>query len=379
MFASPLLPLYLSELLGPGGDVELWVGLTFGVSPLLGAVTGPLWGHVADRVGPRAMLQRSLLAIGVAMTLTAFATAAWHVFACRVLFGLLGGFTVSSIAAVTASTPRREMAAALGSFQAAQTLGLVAGPLLGGLLADTIGVRAAFIVAGACFIPPILVVRRFYRDIPAGTLDPGEESTTGSTARPSLFQVLAAAPALLLVMATLYFVNFAEAGLGPLMPLLLGRAGAPAESLATIAGATVSGASLGAAASAYLFGRLAARLGTRRALLPILIGGALCAALLALAAQWWQLAAGRVLLGLVVGGAPTLVYTSAAQLAGNQRGAAMGFVSSAGLLGFASGPLVTSGAARLAHPAVFAVVAGAYCLAAALVGFRRAGSGARRG
>src|SRR5688572_15883737 len=33
VFATPLLPLYLSELLGPGGDVELWVGLTFGISP----------------------------------------------------------------------------------------------------------------------------------------------------------------------------------------------------------------------------------------------------------------------------------------------------------------------------------------------------------
>jgi MFS family permease len=183
--------------------------------------------------------------------------------------------------------------------------------------------------------------------------------------------VLATAPGLLLVMATLYCVNFAEAGLGPLMPLLLGRAGAPAENLATIAGATVSGASLGAAVSALLFGRLASRFGTRRALIPILLGAAVCAAALALAVQWWQLAAGRVLLGLVVGGAPTLVYTAAAQLAGNQRGAAMGFVSSAGLLGFASGPLVTGASARLAPAAVFAVVSVAYCLGAALTALRR--------
>jgi DHA1 family multidrug resistance protein-like MFS transporter len=317
------------------------------------------------------MLQRSILAIGVAMALTAFATSAWHVLACRVLFGLLGGFTVSSIAAVTASTPRREMAAALGSFQAAQTLGLVAGPLLGGLLADTVGVRAAFLVSGLFFMPALLVVQRLYRDIPPGSLDAADGEPAGPTPRASLFQVLRAAPALLLVMATLYFVNFAEAGLGPLMPLLLARAGAPPESLATVAGATVSAASLGAAVSSYAFGRLAGRLGPRRSLLPILLGGALCTALLALAAQWWQLAAGRVLLGLVVGGAPTLVYATAAQLGGSQRGAAMGFVSSAGLLGFASGPLATGASARLAPTAVYAVVAAAYTLAAALTALRR--------
>ena len=374
VFASPLLPLYLAELLGPGGDVDLWTGITFAVSPLLGAITGPIWGHVADRFGPKAMLQRSILAIGIAMALTAFATSAWHVLGCRVLFGLLGGFTVSSIAAVTASTPRREMAAALGSFQAAQTLGLVAGPLLGGLLADAFGVRVAFLVSGLFFMPALLVVQRLYRDIPHGTLDPGEgDASAGPPGRASLFHVLAAAPALLLVMATLYWVNFAEAGLGPLMPLLLARAGAPAENLATSAGATVSGASLGAAVSAYLFGRLASRLGTRQALLPILLGGAVCTGLLALAASWWQLAAGRVLLGLVVGGAPTLVYATAAQLGGSQRGAAMGFVSSAGLLGFASGPLATGASARLADAAVFAVVAAAYCIAAALTLVRRRG------
>lgn len=354
----------------------MWVGITFGVSPLLGAITGPFWGQVADRFGPKAMLMRALVAIAVAMTLTGLATAAWHVLACRVLFGLLGGFTVSSIAAVTASTPRREMTAALGSFQAAQTLGLVAGPLLGGLLADAFGVRVAFVVSGICFLPAILVVQRWYVDIPPGSLDadeaPPAADGTRPPRRPSLLGMLRANPALPLIMITLFCLNFAEAALSPLMPLLLGRAGAPPESLATIAGATVSGASLGAAASAYLFGRVAGRVGAARALPVVLLAGAGCAAALALTGPWWQLAAGRVLLGLVVGGAPTLVYSlTAASVDARQRGAAMGFVSSTGLLGYASGPLVTGAAARVAPVAVFAVVALGYLVAAAAAVVRR--------
>lgn len=373
VFASPLLPLYLRDLLGPGGDVALWTGITFSVSPLLGALTGPIWGQLADRFGAKRMLLRSLVAISLAMTLTAFAMNPWHVLACRVLIGLLGGFTIASIAAVTASTPRREMSAALGSFQAAQTLGLVAGPLLGGLLADVVGARAAFFVSGLCFLPAMLMVWRFYRDIPAGTLDqaepgagPSEEGT-----RASLFQLLAAAPTLVLVMGVLYCVNFAEAGLGPLMPLLLAATGAPEGNLATVAGATVSAGSLGAAVSAYAFGRLGARVETGRLLLPVLAAGVVMSALLALAETWWLLAAGRVLLGLVVGGSPALIYTTAAQTASaSQRGAAMGFVSSFGLLGYASGPLATGAAARLSNPAVFATVAGAYLLGALLLGAR---------
>jgi DHA1 family multidrug resistance protein-like MFS transporter len=267
------------------------------------------------------------------------------------------------------------MSAALGSFQAAQTLGLVAGPLLGGLLADVVGARAAFFVSGLCFLPAIVMVQRFYHDIPAGSLDAEPGAAAGTERkRASLFQVLAAAPSLVLVMGVLYCVNFADAGLGPLMPLLLAEAGAPPGNLAGIAGATVSAASLGAAASAYAFGRLGTRMDTSRALLPVLVVGAAMAALLGLADSWWVLAAGRILLGLVVGGTPALIYTIAAQTASSsQRGAAMGFVSSFGLLGYASGPLATGAAARLSSPAVFATVGAAYLVGALLLAARTVG------
>lgn len=391
VFAGPLLPLYLRDLLGgQTADVAFWAGLSFAVSPLLGAITGPFWGQVADRIGPKLMLSRALFAIGCAMALTAAATDVLHVFGTRVLIGALGGFSVASIAAVAASTPRRELSRALGSFQAAQTLGLVAGPIAGGLLADAFGVRLAFLISGLIFIPPLLLVQRFYRDIPAGTLDGDDpppprlapptahadprESARNAPATPatpteppsraSLADVLRTTPALLLVMASLYAFNFAEAGIGPLMPLYLAAAGAPPESLATVAGATVSGASLGAAASAYALGRLGARIGVRAGLLLLFPLGAALWLGLWLVDVWWQLILGRMLIGAMVGGGPTLVYAAAGTIVpSTQRGAAMGFVTSAGLLGYASGPLAAGAVAQASLGAVFLLNAAVFLLA----------------
>src|SRR4029450_914135 len=82
----PFLPLYF-HLLGVDdvGRAAMWSGLSLGVTPGLTAPLAPLWGPVADRFGPKLMIERSLVSFVIIMTAMAFVTRPWHVFALRVV------------------------------------------------------------------------------------------------------------------------------------------------------------------------------------------------------------------------------------------------------------------------------------------------------
>src|SRR5512143_2804601 len=73
-FVSPFLSLYIHRELGIEDmrEVALWNGFLFGITPLLGAFSGPFWGSLADRFGYKAMVQRAMFTIIFVLTGMAF-------------------------------------------------------------------------------------------------------------------------------------------------------------------------------------------------------------------------------------------------------------------------------------------------------------------
>src|SRR5262245_64686950 len=60
-FFSPFLPLFVQELgVSDSSEVAVWSGLLMAVTPGLAGLLGPLWGRLADRVGRKFMMVRSL-------------------------------------------------------------------------------------------------------------------------------------------------------------------------------------------------------------------------------------------------------------------------------------------------------------------------------
>ena len=98
------------------------------------------------------MLERSIVCIGIGIGLMALATSPIHVVALRGIVGGLGGVSVAALAAITATTPRRDIGPAVGTLQAAQTAGAMFGPLLGGVLGAIVGMRESFILSAAIFV-----------------------------------------------------------------------------------------------------------------------------------------------------------------------------------------------------------------------------------
>src|SRR5581483_4493402 len=131
MVVMPSLPGLLREVSGDdSGMAGLWLGLAISIAPLMTALTGPFWASIGERYGRKGMIERSLIAIGVGVGLMSLTSSPLHVVALRALIGGLGGVSVAALAAITASTPRRDLGPAVGTLQAAQTAGNMFGPLL---------------------------------------------------------------------------------------------------------------------------------------------------------------------------------------------------------------------------------------------------------
>ena len=91
----------------------------------------------------------------------AYVTRPWHVFALRAVQGLFAGYGGLTLAMAAESAPRERMATAIGLVQTAQRLGPALGPVIGGVVAELVGMRRAFFVTAGS------TARRARRGVPA--------------------------------------------------------------------------------------------------------------------------------------------------------------------------------------------------------------------
>ncbi|MDN5698475.1 MAG: MFS transporter, partial [Rubrobacter sp.] len=144
-FVMPFMPLYVQEL---GIDSErqatAWAGILNGSAGVTMALTAPLWGRLADRVGRKAMLLRATLAASVVVGLMGFVTDPWQLLALRLLQGTLTGTVPAATALVATSSPSDKVGGRLGVLQMTIFLAGALGPLLGGIFIDAAGIRSSF-------------------------------------------------------------------------------------------------------------------------------------------------------------------------------------------------------------------------------------------
>lgn len=358
----PFLPFYLESLgvQGPAA-IALWSGVLLTVSPLLAAILGPFWGRLADRVGMRIMVQRVLFTIAVHWGLMYFATSVWHLLALRTMLGLFSGFGTMSVALVTHGCPRDRIGQAVGVLQATQILSTALGPFIGGVLAQSIGVRNTFLVTFGLCATALIFVRSLYRDTVAASDEPstvvvaqegpvsagvravlpGASSAGRAPAGGWTFRRILGLPLFLPLLPLLFFINMVDRSLFLSVPLYV-RSLVPGQAVEAIVGILMSGGALASAGSAWMFGRRAGRIAPARILLWSLGVSAVLILPMAFCRTIVPFAILRLLLGLSIGGAATLAYTLAGDLIpGVVRATGYGILSSVAMLGGAVGPILT--------------------------------------
>ncbi len=350
-YVMPFLPLYVREL-GVEGEaaVATWSGVLLTTSPLLAALLAPAWGRLGDRYGMKIMVERATLAMAVHWGLFGFARGPYDLLALRILLGLLGGFGTLSMPLMVSTTPRDHVSRSIGGLQTVQMVSSAAGPIVGGLLADWIGIRATCLVSAGSGLAALLLITLLYRDRPvARPAGPASRERGRITLRQAVSY-----PAFPAMMAVVFSANFVERSFGPVVPLYVLGLGASLGSAARTAGLIISLGLLAQAISSTIMGSRIRAAAPRALLLwRLAAGAALC---LAMGMVWtvMQLLVLRIGLGLLSGGCIVIVYTLGARvIPAETRATSFSFLSSAALLGGAAGPLAAGALTHLNLRAIF--------------------------
>jgi MFS family permease len=344
----PFLPIYVRQLgIESTGGIAFWSGLILAASPLLASLMGPFWGRLGDRHGMKMLATRATAVNAVCWFLMGFSQTVWHLFLLRLLLGLLGGFNNVSVALVTQLSPKEKVPSIIGTLQSVMILSAAIGPLFGGILSASIGIRNTFFLTGIINVASFLSILLLYSDQKVSK--PLEASvTTDSTAdfwrRPEYFTTV----------LILFFVNMADRTFGPIIPLFLEELGTPRSRLEMVSGVVISIAAFGEAFSAWLSGKLANRVSLRR-LISVRLGISILVLVpMVFVHTTRQFSFLRVALALLAGGTLTLALSAAHHvIPGERRGAGFSILSSTSMLGGAVGPIISGSLAGISIRSIF--------------------------
>jgi multidrug resistance protein len=141
----PIFPFYI-ESLGMAGLELGALAASFAVARII--LAGPM-GRLSDRVGRRPILIFSLLGFAFSNFVYAFATDVIVMISARALEGAVSaGFFPAANALVSDLTTIKNRGTAMGYLSMGNMVGFVIGPALGGFLAQFLGIRIPFILAG---------------------------------------------------------------------------------------------------------------------------------------------------------------------------------------------------------------------------------------
>jgi multidrug resistance protein len=154
-FVTPVFPVYITEL-GMGG-IELGVlAASFALTRIL--LAGPL-GGLSDRIGRKKVLVYSLLGFALSNAMYALAQDAVIMIIARALEGAVSaGFFPAANAFVSDMTTPKNRGIAMGYLSTGNMVGFVVGPVVGGVLAEFLGIRLPFIIAALVSLLTMVVL-----------------------------------------------------------------------------------------------------------------------------------------------------------------------------------------------------------------------------
>ena len=333
----PFLPLYISQLgVNSHEALSMWSGLTFSVTFLISAIVSPLWGSLADRKGRKLMLLRASLGMAIAILLQAFATNVWQLFLLRGIMGLTSGYIPNAMALVASQVPRERSGWALSTLATAQISGVIGGPLMGGFIADHVGLRPVFFITAMLLIVSFMVTLFLIKE--------GVRPTLKKSERLSGKAVFASLPYPALVISlffTTLVIQLCNGSISPILALFIKSMAPDSNNIAFLSGLIASVPGVSALISAPRLGKLGDRIGTERILMATLI----CAVVLFFAMSWvttpFQLGVLRFLLGFADGAMLPAVQTLLVKHSSDQiTGRIFGYNQSFMYLGNVAGPLM---------------------------------------
>jgi DHA1 family multidrug resistance protein-like MFS transporter len=364
----PFLPFYVQELGVTDPDqVKFWSGLIVSAQAVTMAIFAPIWGSLADRYGRKIMLERAMFGASLVLTMMAFAQSPQQLLLLRLIQGCLTGTVPAATTLIATTVPRDRTGFALGWLQMGVFGGVSVGPLVGGLIADTLGYRTSFIFTGALLFlsglgVAFFVHERFER--PADIDGAERKHWWGGLA------LVIRSRDLLVVLGTRFLTRTGARVIGPILPLFVAVLLPESTRVATMAGIVTGASAAASSVGAVVLGRTGDRVGYRRVLLASAAVTAVFYALQATVTDLTQLILLQICVGLAISGTISALSALLATLAPEgKQGSVYGIDTSVTSASNAIGPMIGAAlAVALSLRSTFVFAAGLFFMAAALIG-----------
>lgn len=211
------------------------------------------------------MLLRSALGMGIVMVLMGLAQNIWQFLILRALLGLLGGFVPNANALIATQVPRNKSGWALGTLSTGGVSGALLGPMAGGLLADSYGLRPVFFITASvlilCFFVTLFCIREKFQPVSKKEMLHMREVVT-SLKNPKL---------VLSLFVTTLIIQVATGSIAPILTLYVRELAGNVSNVAFISGMIASVPGVAALLSAPRLGKLGDRIGPEKILITALI------------------------------------------------------------------------------------------------------------
>ena len=359
-FVFPFIPFYIKELgVEEKGQVALWTGFTASATGLSLFLTAPLWGALADRVGRKPMFVRALIGAGVVIALMGLVQSPWQLVGLRFLMGLFSGTIAAASALIASTTPREKVGPALGVLQTGQFSANMLGPIIGGTVAESLGIRESFFFCGVLFLVAATLVFVFVKEDRAAVMRaaPGRHGNSGNFFT-NLREVVSDKQ-ILLMLGLLYSLWLSTSFVRPLMPISVdnfSEASADGAHVALHLGFTTmelgekrassfvtAALGLTATVAALTLGPLAKRIGYKRTVTGAAAATSLIFIPVALSGSYGWFMLFFAMVGLTQGAmVPSMNALIAGATPDGKHGSAFGLASSMQSLALMTGPLVAS-------------------------------------
>ncbi|WP_419145279.1 multidrug efflux MFS transporter [Bacillus subtilis] len=333
----PFLSLYIETLSSfSNGFVQRWSGYVFGITFLMAFLVSPFWGRFGDKRGYKKILMATGTGIALSIFLMGFVTSVYQLFFLRMAMGLVTGFIPTSLAMISAQTPKSSAGKTLGTLQMGQVSGSLFGPLLGGMLADRFGFTYTFFITSFVIFSSVLLVLFGVKEKPLAE----KTAKRTSYSRKEVLSYIFHHPALWVMMLLTMLIQTGNFSIQPLLALYVNELHGPVN-LAFFSGMAFSATGLGSLLLARKWGDLGDRYGHRRILIGLLLAASFFFIPQALASSLSVLLVFRFLFGMAMGGLlPCITAAIRVQAPGSIQGEVLGYNVSFRFLGNVLGPLL---------------------------------------
>ena len=288
----PILPLFIEQLgVHNIAEIEEWSGIAYGVTFICMAIFSPIWGKAADRYGRKPMLLRASMGMALVLTCMGFVQNVYQLVGLRLLQGTISGYYSAAITLVATQTPKERSGWALGTLSTGAVAGMLLGPLLGGVVAEVLGIRSVFFTIGA-----LLLVAFF-----AALLFVSENFVPSETKSPTFREVWRTMPFPQLTIAmfvTSLILQLALMSIQPILTVYIASLSTDTGHIAMISGMVFAVSGLASIIAAPRLGALADRIGPQKVMAVALLAAGLLFIPQALVRNPWELMALRFLLGI---------------------------------------------------------------------------------